>query len=288
MLISMLAAPQIRATTLAPAAPQRRPLDPVALGFLARGLMLVLLPVTLALAGIDPRQLNGASVWSKPIKFQLSLFVHFATLTWLAALLDPAAAAGPWLRRGFLAAVVAAFGEVLYITLQAARGRASHFNLETPLEAALYNAMGVGALLIVLNAMQLGWVLRRGARAETGEGLCLGAVLGLILGGAATLVVAGALGSGELVADKGHWVGGIRSDSGGLPLFGWSQSGGDLRVPHFFATHLMQALPLLGLLADRYWQRRARFVVLAGALLGLGLVGFTFAQAIRGQPLLTL
>lgn len=288
MLISMLASPQMRAGSLAPARPQRGPLDPVALGFLAIGLMLVLLPVTLVLAGIDPRQLNGVSIWAKSIKFQLSLFVHFATLAWLAARLQPAAAAGPWLRRGFLVAVIAAFGEILYITLQAARGRASHFNLETPLEAALYNAMGVGALLIVLNAMQLGWALHRGARPETGKGLRLGAVLGLILGGAATLAVAGALGSGDLVPEPGHWVGGIRSDAGGLPLFGWSQSGGDLRVPHFFATHLMQALPLLGLLADRVWQRRAQFVVLAGAGLGLGLVAFSFGQAIRGLPFLTL
>jgi hypothetical protein len=288
MLISMLASPSIRAAAMAPAAPPRRQRDPMALCILAMGLMLVLLPVTLALAGIDPRQLNGISVWAKPIKFQLSLFMHFATLAWLAALLTPAAAAGPWLRRGFLVAVAAAFGEILYILLQAARGRASHFNLDTPLEAALYNAMGVGALLIVFNAMQLGWTLRHGTRPETGEGLRLGAVLGLILGGLTTLVVAGALGSGDLVSEAGHWVGGNRSDAGGLPLFGWSQSGGDLRVPHFFATHLMQALPVLGLLADRCWQRWARFMVLAGAALGLGLVVFTFVQAIRGQPFLTL
>ena len=67
----------------------------------------------------------------------------------------------------------------------------------------------------------------------------------------------------------GHWVGGLRSDEHGLPLVGWSTTGGDLRVPHFFATHLMQALPLTGWLADRLLPARARTLVWAAAALGL-------------------
>jgi len=304
MLMAPSALPAIPATApattpaaIAAATDRQPPLDAVALARLAIGLMLVLLPVTLLLGQIDPRQLNGVSIWAKPVKFQLSLAVHFATLAWLAYLLDPATRAGLALRLGFLAGLVAALGEILYIILQAARGRASHFNADTPLEATLYNVMGVGAVIIVLSAMQLGWMLRRGTRDGVGVGLRSGAVLGLLLGGAATLVTAGILGSGELSAGGhgvdghgvgGHWVGGSRSDAGGLPLLGWSQEGGDLRVPHFFATHLMQALPLFGLLADRLWARRARRLTFCAALAGVGLVLATFLQALAGRPFLTL
>jgi hypothetical protein len=256
---------------------------PEQMAWMALGVMAALLPVTLLLAVIDPRELNGVSVWAKPIKFQLSLSLHFATLALLVRVVTPQATARATLRAGFIAATAAALLEILYIVLQAARGRASHFNVDTPLEAALYQAMGVGAVVIVAVAMQLGFLILRQARPVAGPGLVHGAFLGLVLGGVATLVTAGVLGAGE-IAGPGHWVGGVRSDSDGLPLFGWSRSGGDLRVPHFFATHLMQALPLIGLVADRWQKRRARWIVLAAAIAGIALIAATFLQALTGHP----
>jgi hypothetical protein len=284
MLISMLAKPA-RALPWQEYLTGRLP--PARLAWSGVGLMLSLLPATLVLLELDPRLLNGISVWAKPVKFQLSLALHLATLGLLLRLLTPAAQQSWTLRLGFLLALAAAFFEILYITLQAARGRASHFNIETPLEAMLYQAMGVGAVVIVLVAAQLGVAVYRHAAPETGAGLRLGAVLGLVLGAAATLVTAGALGSGE-IAGFGHLVGGYPDDSRGLPLLGWSQSGGDLRVPHFFATHLMQGLPLLGLVADRAGPGRARQLVWAGAVLGAAVIVATFLQAVAGRPFLTL
>jgi hypothetical protein len=90
--------------------------------------------------------------------------------------------------------------------------------------------------------------------------------------------------SSGVVDGPGHWVGGIRSDAGGLPLLGWSRTGGDLRVPHFFATHIMQALPLLGLAADRMAPGRVAVTILAGAALSIGVVSATFWQAVQGIP----
>ena len=66
-----------------------------------------------------------------------------------------------------------------------------------------------------------------------------------------TLVTAGALSS-----NGGHFVGVPGAGAGTVPLFGWSTSVGDLRPAHFLALHAMQALPLLGWLADRSGWRR--------------------------------
>lgn len=253
-------------------------------------MMLVLLLPSLLLLASDPRQFNGISVWIKPIKFHLSLALHFATLAILVDLVAPTAGAQPFLRHAFVVAGLAGLFEAGYITLQAARGRASHFNDGTPLEAALYTVMGVGAVLLVLVAFHLGRVILASPRPGLGAGLRLGAGLGLTLGAVATLLTAGILGSGAipeaLGQPIGHWIGGDRSDATGLPLLGWSTTGGDLRVPHFFATHVMQILPLVGWLADRYRPATARVAVLAAAAVLLAAILATFGQAVSGIPFL--
>ena len=193
------------------------------------------------------------------------------------------------LTRGLAATVaVAALFEVFYVTLQSARGRASHFNFETLPEALGYVAiMGVGALAIVGATAGVGLVLARHPVAGLGRGLHLGAVLGLVVGSTVTLAVAGPMAAGLLGATE-RWVGGSLSHADGLPLVGWSTTGGDLRVPHFIATHMMQALPLVGLVADRVAPRRARALVYAATALMLALVVATWVQAMAGLPLLAL
>ena len=197
--------------------------------------------------GLDARTINDVNIWSKPLKFQLSFALHWLTVAWLLRLLNPTAARTLslrwWLRIGAFASVV----EVFHITLQAARGRASHFNFSTSLEAVLYFAlMGGAALLMMLATIWIGWLVWR--HAEPGQrctGLWLGAVLGLVFGSVVTLLVPAPLAAG-VIDGPGHWVGGVRTDATGLPIFGWSTTGGDLRVPHFFGTHLLQLRPLVG------------------------------------------
>jgi hypothetical protein len=242
------------------------------------------LPTVAALL-VDGRQLNDASVWLKPLKFELSLLVHMLTLGLLAALLTPTVAASWRLRFLYQASAFAAVTELSYIVLQAARGRASHFNFATAAEEIMYGVMGAGAVLLVACAILLGATILKGARPGTGPGLRLGAGWGLILGGIGTLITAGVMSSG-VIDGPGHWVGGIRSDAHGFPLTGWSTAGGDLRVPHFFATHMMQALPLLGLVADLWTPRRANLVVWLGVALMGAVIVLTFLEASSGLPLL--
>jgi hypothetical protein len=249
------------------------------------GLQVALALPSLTAFFVDDRLINDISVWIKPLKFQASLVLMLGTLLLLLPLIDVRTRSGRGVWLASLVAVITASGEIFYITLQAARGRASHFNVGSPAEAIAYNVMGAGAALLVLSSLVIGLYILLRPRPDAPIGLRLGGGWGLVLGSVATLFTAFALGSGQ-IDGPGHWVGGVRTDLGGLPLFGWSRSGGDLRVPHFFATHIMQALPLLGLSLDRFAARFARPGIVIGALVCLAVVGATFIQAMQGYPLL--
>ena len=51
--------------------------------------------------------------------------------------------------------------EMLYITLQAALGEASHFNVSTPFHATMYTLMGGGAVILVAICLWMGAVILR-------------------------------------------------------------------------------------------------------------------------------
>jgi hypothetical protein len=195
--------------------------------------------------------------------------------------------------RRTLAGVAAAAGlfEVTYITLQAARGEASHYNVGDPFHAAMYGLMGVAAVALTGCALALGLALAR----TGGEGaavplprpylhsVALGLVLTFVLGAGAGAV---------LSTGDGHWIGGARTDAGGVPLFGWSRTGGDLRVAHFLGMHAMHVLPALGALLARLLPLRRHGLAVAGVRLGAalyaGLTAAAFLQALRGEPLVPL
>lgn len=248
----------------------------------ALGLQVAFMVPSLAAWLIDERLLDGVSVWSKPLKFQSSIIVLVGTLVLLLPLLRAEILAGRLARATAMAVALSSALEIAYIVIQAARGRASHFNTSTPLEATLYQIMGIGAVTLVICAFIFGWLILRHGRPDAGRGLRLGAAWGLMLGAALTLITAGVLSSG--FDGPGHWVGGVKSDAGGLYVLGWSRSGGDLRVPHFFATHIMQALPVLGLLLDRVRPDLARFGIGIGAMASVIVVAATFVQAASGRP----
>lgn len=233
----------------------------------------------------DERVLNGISVWAKPTKFNLSFAVHVATLLVFLTLLRPDLRKGATIRITMGVTCAAVLIELFYISFQAARGRASHFNRETLWEECAYYAMGAGVAIVMIGTLVIGIAVWSCARKEIGAGLRTGVGLGAVAGTLATLATAGAMSSMQFTP-TGHWVGGALTDAGGLPIFGWSTTGGDLRVPHFFATHLIQAIPVVGLLADRFASSAPRIPVWLATIAALVLVWFTFEQALSGEPLL--
>lgn len=228
---------------------------------------------------VDDRLLNGVSVWSKPLKFQASLGLHFATLALLAPLLSRARMVSRAFHAVVYASVAAALFEIGWIMIQAARGRASHFNDQTLLDNAMYALMGVGALVLVAAPFLLGvWLWRDYRPLRRADPLRLAAATGLILSAVATLIVAG-----YMSHFGSHWVGQTASDAGGLAILGWSREVGDLRVPHFFATHAMQALPLLGFVLRGAGTAGCRWVLGASAFY-MVFTAAVFVQALLGRP----
>ncbi|WP_369795947.1 hypothetical protein [Actinoplanes sp. N902-109] len=256
--------------------------------------MAVLALVTLAGIAFDDRLVTGARVWIKPFKFATSLAVYAATLAWMLSLLPRRSRAA---ERAGLVIVASSVVEMLVIVVQAARGQASHFNATTLLNTVLFQLMAVavvglfGAQVVVAVVVLRARIGDRVAAAGVRLGLGL-SLLGML---AAVPMLLPSAAPGIAGVTGAHSVG-VLDGGPGLPVVGWSTTGGDLRVGHFVGLHALQVLPLLALMLQWLGRRRAgawlsterpavRLLVVAASAYGAVTVLLTW-QALRGQPLL--
>ena len=256
-------------------------------------LLLAVFPLFLAGLWLDPRTITGAPAWMKPAKFAVSTALYTFTLAWVFLSLRE----WPRLRRvvGRVTAVVMV-GEVALIALQAARGRASHFNVETPLDAAVFGIMGTAIGIQTLAAAAVAVALWRQPFADRARGwaLRLGltlTVLGASTGGLMTRPTAAQLEAARATHSMpragSHTVG--APDGGpGLPGVGWSTRHGDVRVPHFMGLHALQALPLLAWLLRGRTERTRVLLTLAGGAVYALTFTLLLVQALSGRPLIAL
>ena len=249
---------------------------------------ILLLPVFgVSLLGIflDPRIITGMPAWLKPAKFAISGAIYAATMAWVFRYL----ADWPRLRSvtGWIISIVLVL-EVVIIEIQAARGTTSHFNLETPLNTALFTIMGLAILILWFASIAItaalfrqrfsdpvmAWALRIGMVITV-----LGAATGGLMSAPTGSQVAEARSTGHMPRAGAHTVG--APDGGpGLPGIGWSTEDGDLRVPHFFGLHAIQILPMLAWL----WKpRRASAMIAAGCAYAV-FFALVLAQALAGMP----
>ena len=237
--------------------------------------MAVLVPVLAVLVVVDDRVLLGAPLWLKPLKFAVSFVAYAGTLAWLLGRLEKRT-----MQRTGWVVVAASAVEMVIIVGQAGRGVRSHFNTDTAFDANLFSVMG--ATIVVLWFATLAVALRFLREPDHDRALGTAVRLGLVV----TLV--GLLEGFVMVALNGHSVG-VPDGGPGLPLVGWSTTGGDLRIAHFVGMHALQGLPLLaaalGALGRFDEVTRMRIVQVAAAA-WTGLVVLLTGQALRAQPLL--
>jgi hypothetical protein len=244
--------------------------------------LLLTIPPTLVALLLDGRTVNDINVWIKPLKFEVSLALYLGTLAWFWEYLAPAARESRGLRTFALVSVTLIAFEIAYIALQSARGVGSHFNEATPVEGIVFTLMGVAALVFTAFAAVLGVAIARRPRSDLSPAFRLAVVLGLIL----TTVLGGAAGI-AIAVNGGHWVGAAPTDAGGLPIFGWTREGGDLRVAHFFGLHALQILPVAGWLVARR-RPKATGPIWAIAIAFTAFTAWTLIEAFAGRPFLPI
>jgi hypothetical protein len=224
----------------------------------------------LTLSLVDERTIIGQNVWDKPGKFFFSLAVQFSTVAWGMSFLPEAQRQSRKISWPVAVMVLIGWLEVAYITFRAGRAEASHFNHSTPLAEMAYNFMGMGALIMTGVAFYAGvFIWRRRRDGLWTEAAALGLMLGAVLGTFAGMYMGN---------QYSHWVGGDATDATGTGFFGWSTTGGDLRIAHFVGLHAAQFIPFAALSGSRL------FVWLVALICAL-VTGGTFAIAITGMPL---
>jgi hypothetical protein len=250
-----------------------------------RGIMLAvwwnvaLLVLSLAALPFDHRTILGLNPWVKPIKFEISVIIFLLTMGALLAALGRLGAwprTRQWMAWGFGVAMIV---ENTIIAMQSLRGVRSHMNIATLFDALAFGVMGV---FIAFNTALVALLLVLYLRTRTGlpNPVTWGIGLGL------AMMLAGSFEGVFMIARYwGHTVG-AKDGGAGLPFVNWSMQHGDMRVPHFFALHALQAFVLAGWLLSRArlrtWMQTAATV--AFAALYSGLVWFLFQQAVRGEP----
>lgn len=245
---------------------------------LAVFIALTALPLTGA-AMIDTRLFLDAPVWQKPLQFHLALSVYFITLAFFARFLPDGMRSRRWrIYAGVVCFCVLA--ELVWVGGAATYGTASHFNTGDAVMAAIYGVMGLFAVILTSASGVMGVAVWRNRDTGLAPAVHLSVALGLVMTFVLTLIAAGTMSS-----MTGHLVG-TPSTGARLPILGWSREVGDLRVGHFFATHPLHALPVVGWLAARAVPAAARVIVLAAAVAYVALVVFAMWQAFQGQPFL--
>ena len=223
----------------------------------------------------DSTEILGVNRWIKPMKFFVSIAIFvWTTAIYLSFLENHKRAA----RRISWGTIFVFTIEMIIITVQAARGTTSHFNVKQPLDGMLFGIMG---LAIVFNTILAAYLLYLYFKAEIDlpQSVLWGMRLGLIL------FLAASFEGGYMSAQIGHTVG--AADGGaGLRLVNWSTKNGDLRVAHFVGMHAFQAVPIFAFLMERYKVRSATLQTFIFAAVYFALFTFVFVQALLGKPFL--
>ncbi|MBM9548635.1 hypothetical protein JWG40_16535 [Leptospira sp. 201903074] len=212
--------------------------------------MAALTVAILPLSFLDSRTLLGTNVWIKPLKFSLSLGLYSLTTNWVIIrfLKD-----WKYQHRIQIALTITSLIEIVLITLQAARGEASHFNISTTWNQIVFSVMGASISIFWLFHLWVGYQIFRknSISGSVKESL----VWGLTIAGFAMIIgffmtsprpdQIEAMKQGIFQTSGSHQFG--SGDPGStLLFFGWSTKLGDMRVPHFFGMHVMQVFVFLG------------------------------------------
>jgi hypothetical protein len=237
----------------------------------------ILFLVSAGLMLIDQTEILGINRWIKPMKFFISIAIFLWTMAIYFDYLP-----GRTRLLGYLAwAIILIFViEMVVIAGQPLRGQTSHFNIATPLDAALFAAMGIAIALLTFIMAFVAYLYFTN-EIDLPPAVVWGMRLGLIV------MLLGSIQGGYMSAQFGHAVG-VPEGGAGLPLVNWSTKGGDLRVAHFLGLHGLQTIPLFALLLGRLNVDGSVALTVGFSLIYTLAFSALFAQALFGRPLVAV
>jgi hypothetical protein len=215
-------------------------------------------------------QVLGINAFIKPSKFFISVAILSWSFAWLLYYLEKQRAV-----KIFSWATVVLMGfELFVITMQAAKGKRSHFNTTTPTDAMLFLLMGIAITIFTVWAAYMGWLFFRQKTFNISKSYLWGIRLGI------TLFVVYAFMGFVMVNHLSHTVGAPEGGPG-LPYVNWSKGYGDLRVAHFFGMHALQLIPFIGWLLNN----NKNIIKYIAIIYFIG-VTLLLMEALMGKPLI--
>ena len=219
-----------------------------------------------ALFAVSGGEWEGDTSLRKPILFGISAGVTLLSIGWLVPKLRP--------RWGdnklWIAFAVAMTIEVTLITLQQWRGRPSHFNRSTPLDATILNIIEGLILFVTIVIADLTWRCVRFVEASDDMKLA-------IRGGMVLLLLGCLLGVGSAIY-------GTQQQSLGKPpgIFG---EAGVMKFAHGMPLHAIQFLPAIAWLLSKFNVNETRRTeAVAWSLCSLAvLTAFSCVQTFSGR-----
>lgn len=237
------------------------------------------------LFNLDIRSLdNDESVWIKPIRFALAFGIHAATLIWIYHITGRMSLNNRLFNACLDVQLSVFIIEMLCITLQAARGVHSHFNVATPFDEGIYTIMGIAATTLVFTyPLQAFIFFRQPGKRKVVSYACSCGFIAMVIGCFMGFQMTEPRAAQDAMSEQGietvmqgaHYVNAPSGNS--LPFFSWDTTTGDWRIAHFIGLHGIQLLPLLGLAAyyANFRNRHIRTLFVVSILSYFCFLGFT-------------
>jgi hypothetical protein len=226
--------------------------------------------ITGLLSQTTTTEVLGINAYIKPMKFFISTVLFTWTFAFYMQYLDH-----PKAIKIFNWITVLGLGfELAAITIQAANGKLSHFNISSAFDATLFSLMGIAITIVMLAGLYIGILFFTQKSFEVSILIIWSIRLSIII------TVIFAFEGFAMGAMLKHTVGALDGGAG-LPIVNWSKNHGDLRVPHFLGLHAIQMVPLLC-----YYFAKSTWHVFSISILYFFIVTGTLIQAILGKSIL--
>ena len=217
----------------------------------------------------------GLNSMIKPIKFALSIWIYAWSMAYLLFYVNDQEKVAKYT----ILAIVTMVYEQAVITIQAFRGKISHFNQTEIVGGILYGLMGIMIVWLTTATLIIAIRFIRQNTYAISDAYALSIKIGLVL------FVIFSFWGGYMSGINSHNVGGEIGGQG-LPILNWSTVFGDLRVAHFFGVHALQIIPIIGYIISQKIENQpvAKSWIWAVSAIYFLFVAFTLVQGLLGIP----